>query len=313
MTRTRGAILGAAALIAAAGWVEKRSSGAVREHRLRGRFVYADGTAVHYLERGEGPSLVMLHGLGTMVDDLVLSGLVGRAAEHYRVLAVDRPGYGRSPRPRDRAWTLAAQADLLHQALRQLNVYSPVLFGHSLGATVALAYALRYPVERLVLLSGYYYPSLRLDVPLLVPPAIPVLGAVMRHTISPLAGRALWPAWLRLLFSPRPVPRRFRAFPTWLALRPWQLRAVGEDAALVLPALRAMAPEYAKLRVPTTIFAGAADRYVSPEQSRRLQREIPGSELVVVPGAGHMAHYAAPEPIMSALARDRAAALRLAS
>ena len=61
-----------------------------------------------------------------------------------------------------------------------------------------------------------------------------------------------------------------------------------------------MAQGYAKLGVPTTIVAGAADRYVSPEQSRRLQGEVAGSELVLVPGAGHMAHYAAPESIVAA-------------
>jgi pimeloyl-ACP methyl ester carboxylesterase len=312
VTNSRGAVVAAAAGLAAAAVVQKHASEAERSHRLRGRFAYVDGTAVHYLERGEGPALVMLHGLDLMIDDLVLSGLVSRASEHYRVVAIDLPGHGRTPRPRDRAWTPMAQAALLHRTLRTLNVSSPILLGHSFGATVALAYALRHAVERLVLVSGYYYPSLRLDVPLLLPPAIPVLGSVMRHTVSPLLGRLLWPAWIRLLFSPRAVPRRFRAFPTWLALRPSQLRAVGEDAALVLPAVRAMAPSYPKLRAPTTLIAGAADRYVSPNQSRWLHEDVPGSELVLVPGAGHMAHYAASESIVDSLASRRPTDLQLA-
>ena len=301
MIRPRTAGLVAASTLAAAAFVQLRTAAAERSHALRGRFIDIDGTTVHYLERGEGRPLVMLHGLGAMVDDLALSGLLSRAARHYRVLAFDRPGHGRSSRPRDRLWTPMAQAELLHQALRRLDVYHPVLLGHSFGATVAVAYALRYPVERLVLVSGYYYPSARLDAPLLVPPAIPVIGDVLRYTVSPLVGRALWPAWLRLLFGPRPVPRRFRAFPTWLALRPSQLRAVGEDAALLLPSVSALSREYATLRVPTTIVAGEADRYVSPGQSRRLHSEVSGSRLVLIPGAGHMAHYAAGETILRAL------------
>jgi pimeloyl-ACP methyl ester carboxylesterase len=254
----------------------------------------------------------MLHGLGAMVDDLLLSGILTRAAAHYRVLAFDRPGHGRSTRPRDRLWTPQAQADILHQALLQFDVAKPILFGHSIGATVALAYALRYPVERLVLASGYYYPSVRLDAPLLVPPAIPVIGDLLRYTVSPLLARALWPAWLRLIFGPRPVPQRFRAYPTWLALRPSQLRALGEDAALLVPAVAEMSPEYRKLAVPTILIAGEADRYVSAEQSRRLQAEVAGSELMLVPDAGHMVHYAAPDSILAALKRERTPDLRSA-
>src|SRR5205823_14876081 len=55
-------------------------------------------------------------------------------------------------------------------------------------------------------------------------------GPLLRYTVSPLLGRLLWRAWLRLIFSPAAVPRRFRPFPAWMALRPQTLRAIGEDA-----------------------------------------------------------------------------------
>jgi pimeloyl-ACP methyl ester carboxylesterase len=301
-TKKTAALAAGAALAGAALFVQGRSAAAERAHRVRGRFIDVDGARVHYLERGSGPSLVLLHGVGSMIDDFVLSGLFARAAERYRVIAVDRPGYGRSTRPRGRRWTLAAQAELLQRTLRRLDVYCPLLFGHSLGATVALAYALRYPVQRLVLAAGYYYPSVRLDAPLLVPPALPVVGTILRHTVSPLLGRLLWPAWLRLIFGPAPVPRRFRPFPAWMALRPEQLRATGEDAAFALAAVTAMQSHYRRLRVPTTIIAGADDRYVSARaNSVRLHREIAGSELVLVPGAGHMVHHVAAPAVIAAI------------
>ncbi|HUQ74397.1 MAG TPA: alpha/beta hydrolase [Burkholderiales bacterium] len=300
----------AAALAACALFVQARTAIAETRHRVRGSFIEVDGVRLHYLERGPlepadpaAPPLVLLHGIGSMIDDFLLSGLVTRAAQRYRVIAIDRPGYGRSSRPRDRLWTPGAQADLIHRALRRLDVSCPVMFGHSFGATVALAYALRYPVERLVAASGYYYPTVRLDAPLLVPPAIPVIGDLMRYTLSPIVGRALWPLWLRLIFAPRGVARRFRPFPAWMALRPLPLRAVGEDAAGLLPAVLAMAPQYANLRVPTVLVAGTDDRYVSTRaHSVRLQGEIRGSGLVLVPGAGHMVHHAASEAVMHAIA-----------
>jgi len=305
-----------ASLLGAATFVQVRTRAAERAHRVRGRFLDVDGVRLHYVERGSGTPLVLVHGLGSMIDDFVLSGLFARAAEHYRVIAIDRPGYGHSSRPRQRRWTPFAQAALLHAALRQLDVDRPLLLGHSLGASVAVAYALRHPVERLVLASGLYYPTPRLDAPLLIPPAIPIAGTLLRYTVSPLLGRLAWPAWLRLIFSPAPVPRRFRPFPTWLALRPETLRAIGEDAAYLLPAVSVMSGNYKRVRVPTTIIAGADDRYVSAHaHSQRLHDEIAGSELVLVPGAGHMLHYAAPEAVMEAIggrnalsARDRLAA-----
>lgn len=290
-----------AAALGAAAFVQARTQVAERAHRIRGRFVDVDGVRLHYVERGEGPTLVLLHGIGSMIDDFVLSGLVARAAELHRVIAIDRPGYGRSTR-RGRLWTPAAQAELIHRALRKLDVYCPVLLGHSFGATVALAYALRYPVERLILASGYYYPTARLDAPLLVPPAIPLVGDLMRYTVSPIIGRLLWPAWLRLIFAPASVPRRFRPFPAWMALRPLTLRAVAEDAAVLLPAVHEMQRHYRELRVPTVIVAGADDRYVGADaHSVRLHGEVPGSELVLVAGAGHMVHHVAPEALMRAI------------
>src|SRR5205823_13105395 len=88
-------------------------------------------------------------------------------------------------------------------------------------------------------------------------------GPLLRYTVSPLLGRLLWRAWLRLIFSPAAVPRRFRPFPPWMALRPQTLRAIGEDARYLLPAVSAMAADYKRVRAPTTIIAGSHDRYVS--------------------------------------------------
>ena len=96
---------------------------------------------------------------------------------------------------------------MLHQAFEELGIGRPILVAHSAGTQVALAYALQFArqLRGLVLLSGYYYPTMRGDLLLLAPPAIPLVGTLLRHTISPIVGRLLWPAWLKLLFDPLPV------------------------------------------------------------------------------------------------------------
>src|ERR1700709_2262316 len=98
-----------------------------------------------------------------MIPDFQSSGLIDLAAEHYRVIVFDRPGFGHSSRPRDTIWTPHAQADLLAKAILRLNVQHAIVLGHSWGASVAVAMALKHPelVQALVLASGYYFPTVR--------------------------------------------------------------------------------------------------------------------------------------------------------
>ena len=88
-------------------------------------------------------------------------------------------------------------------------------------------------VKALVLASGYYYPTARVDVAAASGPAIPILGDILRYTLAPLLGRIMWPALMRKIFGPAEVPQKFtKGFPAGLALRPSQLRA---SAAEVCP------------------------------------------------------------------------------
>jgi pimeloyl-ACP methyl ester carboxylesterase len=296
----------AAALAAMALFVQYRARRAERENPPQGRFVDIDGVRLHYVDSGQGRPLVLLHGNGTMAKDFDISGVPGLAAENYRVIAFDRPGYGYSERPRGRAWTAAEQAELLARALQRLGIDQPIVLGHSWGTLVAVTLALNHPeqVRSLVLLSGYYYPTPRLDVVLLSPPAIPVLGDLMRYTVSPLIGRAIWPAMLRKIFAPAKIPERFaRLFPVWMALRPSQLRASAMETALMIPEAAMLSKRYRELQdMPVVIMAGADDLHVTAQRhSVRLHRELPRSELLLAPGVGHMVHHAVPEQVMTAI------------
>ncbi|GJD52980.1 Haloalkane dehalogenase 2 [Methylobacterium crusticola] len=297
------AALGASALHAVA-----RTREAERREPPVGRFMTVDGVRLHYLERGRGEPLLLIHGNGTMIQDFLVSGIVDELAERYRVILIDRPGYGYSERPRG-VWTPRAHATLFQKALQQLGVTQAVVLGHSWGSLVAVALALQAPglVRSLVLASGYYYPTLRADVLLFSPPAIPVLGDVLRYTVSPLVGRLMLPGLIRTMFAPAPVPERFdRQFPKDLMLRPSQLRASAEDAALMTPVTVELQEHYRDLALPVVIIAGADDQVADVgRQSERLHGELPQSTLVVVPGMGHMIHHLAPAAVVAAV--DQAA------
>jgi pimeloyl-ACP methyl ester carboxylesterase len=313
-----GPALAAAGALAAAAAVLVNVRNAQRAEERNpplGRFVEADGARVHVASWGDGAPVVLIHGNGTMVEDWALSGLVERLLDDgHHVIAIDRPGYGHSDRPRDRIWDAYAQADLVARTMARLDIERPIVVGHSWGAIVTAALAIRHERDLggIVLLGGYYYPTQRADVWLMSPPAIPVIGDAMRYTISPLIGHLIAPKLIRKVFEPKPVPSRFReSFPLDLSLRPSQLRASAEDSALMVPSAMAMEDEYGGLRLPVAILAGQGDRLVTPARHAvRLHDEIAGSTLRLLPGLGHMIHYDAQDAIAGAVRHvlDRAQA-----
>lgn len=308
------AVLGAMAVANAA-----VARGTEKRHPPKGRFVDVDGVRLHYTDRGEGPPVVLIHGNAVTGGDWDTSGVVDRllpahagpghrvhAGPGHRVIVFDRPGFGHSARPRGRVWSAARQARLLLRALRQLGIARPVLVGHSWGTIVALEMAARDPenVAGLVLVSGYYFWTLRPDVALVALGAIPVLGDVLRYTVSPVLGWMQMPLLKWQMFSPAKIPDRFRAeYSTGMALRPSQIRATSTDGVLMIPGALALRHRYADLRMPVVILAGDGDKVVSKRSSERLAATIPGSALEIVRGAGHMLHHVAPGDVARAVAR----------
>jgi pimeloyl-ACP methyl ester carboxylesterase len=276
---------------------------AERRNPPTGRFITVEGVRLHYVERGSGPPLVLLHGNGSMIQDFQSSGLIDLAARKYRVIAFDRPGFGHSERPRNTVWTPEAQAGLIGAALVRIGASEAMVLGHSWGTLVAVALALRYPrnVKALILASGYYYPTARADVLLLSPPAVPLIGDILSHTVSPILSRLMWPFLLRKIFGPRAVPEKFKGFPKEMAVRPSQIRAGAAESALMIPSAGAFRKAYRKLEMPVVIVAGAQDRFIESEQSTRLHRDISHSILRCVPADGHMLHQTATAEIMSAI------------
>jgi pimeloyl-ACP methyl ester carboxylesterase len=298
------AVFAGAALAATALLNRHFAKRAEHDNQPAGRFLEIDGVRLHYVERGSGEPLVLLHGNGSMIQDFESSGLVDLAAKTYRVIVIDRPGFGHSSRPRNVIWTPDAQGELIKLALDRLGVSRALVVGHSWGASVAVALALKYPdlIRGLVLASGYYYPTLRPDVVAMGAPALPLVGDILSHTLSPLISRAVWPLMMGKIFRPRSVPKKFAAFPKEMALRPSQIRASAAESALMIPDAFHFRNRYADLRMPVVIIAGEQDEIVDiDKQSARLHSEILQSKFHRVAGNGHMIQQTATDQVMSAI------------
>ena len=210
LSSTIGILASAAATIAAmTAYNVYRARKAEREHPPTGRFVTVDGVRLHYIEKGEGPPVVLLHGNVVTAEDFATSGVLDLLAKRHRVIAFDRPGFGYSDRPHGSAWSARAQADLLRDALAVLGVNRPIVLGHSWGAAVALALGAKPPGPRS---EGWFCcraTTIRRSAPtclLSSPTAIPILGDLLRYSVSPFIGRLMQPLLLKGMFAPLPVP-----------------------------------------------------------------------------------------------------------
>jgi hypothetical protein len=93
----------------------------------------------------------------------------------------------------------------------------------------------------------------------------------------------------RRIFSPAAVDSRFRELPVWMMLRPSQLRASAAESAMMIPSANKLSKRYRELTMPVTIIAGDSDKIADPDHNaRRLAETLPGSELHMLPGTGHM-------------------------
>ena len=305
VNRSVAAGLAVGALAATAAVVAYKAKRVERDEAPQGKFVEVDGVRLHYIERGTGTPVVLFHGNAVRLQDFVASGLIDRLAARHRVIAFDRPGFGFSDRPRNRLWTPEAQAALFQKAFAQLRIEKPVVLGHSWGTLVALALALRQDaaVQRLILVSGYYFPTARLDALLVAPVALPIIGDILRYTISAVFARLMLGRSVKSMFAPQPVPSAFmRTLSHEMLVRPSQLRADAEDGTFMIPAAARLRKRHVELTMPVVIFAGEADKIVDPgAHACKLHAMLPNSELRLLPGFGHMLHYEATEQVASAV------------
>src|SRR5689334_10393423 len=278
-------------------------AGAQSTPAIKENFVTVERLRVHYIESGRGPTVVMIHGNAGSIEDFEF-GVVQALSSSYRVIAVDRPGHGKSDRPTATKASVEYQARLLHQVLLSLRVHEPVLVGHSWGAALALSYALQYPkeVSAMILVAPAAYPDAgesRLLQALVKPP---VLGDMTLIFGRAILGRQILRAALSRAFSPQAMPEEYfkRVASSWLGRK--QLKAYLDDESSLNASLKQFSKHYAGIDLPVVILTGDHDAIVSAkENAYRLKSAIPQAQLIEIKDTGHEIPQTHPESIASAL------------
>lgn len=281
-----------------------------------GSFVEVDGTPIHYLQKGTGPDVVLIHGASGNLQDFTFH-LMDRLAQTYRVTAFDRPGLGHSGRDarhqgafNTRAETPQEQAAVLAKAAQNLGISTPIVVGHSFGGAVAMAWALDHDAAAVVSLGGAIMPW-----PGALDRQYRVLGnALGGALIPPFVTAFLNPMSTAEavdgIFAPQSMPDGYLGHVgPGLSLRRAVIRANGRQVYRLRPALIDMSARYGTLDLPIELLHGTDDTTVGLDiHAVAAAAILPDATLTRLEGVGHMPQHARPGAVVEAINRaaDRA-------
>jgi len=243
-----------------------------------------DGLAVHYVDRGQGPALVLIHGLGGSMLNFRYN--IAALSERCRVVALDLKGFGYSARPAGADYSQTAQARLVAGVMDRLGIERADVLGHSLGAATALRLAALFPqrVTRLVLVAGVP--------PLSAGGGVPPLGdAVLRPFLRLGTALALHQPALRLallrsgFFDPSFLTPEMREEFRCIARIRGTVEAI---VSVLLDSSRDEPLDLGQVRQPTLLLWGAGDRAMGLRFARWFEARLPNARLRVVDRARHM-------------------------
>ena len=276
-----------------------------------GELIEVNGGKLHVVDRGSGPPIILVHGLGgqlrnfgrAMVDDL---------ARDYRLILVDRPGSGYSTRASGASARLRVQAETIAELIRILKLERPLIVGHSLGGALALSLALNHPdaVGGLALIAPLTQVQSIEDVPPVFKPMVirsPAVRKAVAWTLATPLGMAKAEEALKAVFAPEPVPADFGTEGGGLlAMRPNNFYASSSDLVDLEGELEGMVERYPTLSIPVSILYAPGDNLLDSQlHGERTASEIPGARIELVEG-GHMLPFTQPE-LTAAFVRRAAA------
>lgn len=250
-----------------------------------------NGVQLHYTEQGSGTAVLLVHGfpLDSRMWDAQVPAL---ASPGRRVIVPELRGFGRSQS--DQAFTIESLADDLHALAQGVGAIPFVLVGLSMGGYVALAYAKKYLSD----LRGLVLVDTKAE----ADTAEGKQGrAKMIELVRKDGSKAVADQMMPKMLAKDAADQRPQ---TAQALRRIMEACPPKTIEHALAAMRDRpdrSGELSQIKVPTLVIVGESDAITPPAAAEAMVGKIPGAQLVVIKGAGHMSPMEQPEQVNRAL------------
>jgi pimeloyl-ACP methyl ester carboxylesterase len=255
--------------------------------------------------REDGPPLLCIHGFGASLyswRNFVAAG--SPLLAKYKVFTIDLKGCGKSPKVYGTDYSIQDHADLIYEFIHEHDLRNLTLIGNSFGGALTLLVTLMFRdhdptrLKSIVLIdAGAYADLIPFYLKVLSWPVVGFLGA---HIVpSKLAACAVL---RQAYYDKKKITKdQIANYAAPLSL-PGARHALWQTGAQIIPPnFPELAGRYGDIEVPTQIIWGEDDKIISPEAARRLNRDIPHSELVWIPECGHVPQEERPEVTIPAV------------
>jgi pimeloyl-ACP methyl ester carboxylesterase len=262
----------------------------------------ASGDPIYYRHAGmrnEATPILFIHGIPDSSESWV--PILERLSKAHVVYAVDLPGYGYSAWPDDRNFSLSAQAEYLREFMDRLGLKHAIVVGHDIGGGIAQILAVREPqrITHLILINSVMadeWPVL--EVRMLRTPFIGIATFTMLE--NPIWRYMLWKGFAD---TGKITPEVRQKYGRWFQGTDGRRRLVRNARALDNTDLTKLAPDIAKLLVPTLMLWGRQDRFLPDASALKTCRQMPGCRFLYLEQAGHFVLDEKPDEIANHIQR----------
>ena len=216
---------------------------------------------INYIQYGSGSDVVLLHGWGQNIA--MMKPIGDRLQKNHRITILDFPGFGESEEPKT-ALTVYDYCEILEELLKKLKVKKPVIMGHSFGGRIAIIYASRNEVEKVVLFGS------------------PCIKKEVKTSLK-----------LRMLKSLKKIPgiNKLEGFAkNHMGSRDYKNASEIMKKILVNVVNEDLSECAKKINVPTLLIWGDRDTEAPVEDAKELEKIIPDVGLIVLPNSTHYAY-----------------------
>jgi pimeloyl-ACP methyl ester carboxylesterase len=261
------------------------------------RDIKANGVRLRVTETGEGPSIVLLHGL--FMDHSTWDHVSDALGQNYRVVAPDLPGFGQSEKPPESRFPygISAFADAVVDLYAGLELGRAIMVGHALGGAVAISLAARHPelISRLVLIDALCYSA-----PLNLASRVALAPLVGGFAFKQLWGKSAFKAYFKESYLSRDALPSARLDAYYESFNTPAARASALATLRATRDTRAVVAHIARISTPTLVIWGSEDTLYPAALGHRMSREIPHAGFQLI-GAGHVPHEECPSEVVDAI------------